>query len=53
MSRKLHNGVDFSAKWIGLEQVRDLKLPCERRHSPTFGIMGQKALTEPKAPLRA
>ena len=52
MSRKLHDGVDFSAKWIRLEKVRGLELPCERRHSLTFGKLGQKALTEPKVSLR-
>ena len=34
VSRKLHDKVDFSAKWVRLQNVRGLELPCERRHSP-------------------
>ena len=38
MSRKLHDGVDFSAKWIRLQKVGGMELPCERRHLLTHSL---------------
>lgn len=53
MSRKLHDGVEFSAKLIRLEKSRGLELPSERRYLLTqVRISSQKALTDPKVHLR-